>query len=80
MVSAPWTLIAPLTVPGEDEGVYLWYGRSGSVLMHSAVLGRLGKALGERAVTEELDSLGLITPCADRSLAFFPLTVNALTR
>lgn len=32
------------------------------VLMHSAGLGRLGKALGERAVTEELDSLGLITP------------------
>lgn len=50
------------------------------VLMHSAGLGRLGKALGERAVTEELDSLGLITPRADRSLAFFPLTVNALTR
>lgn len=55
-------------------------GAVGLCLNAQCGLGRLGKALGERAVTEELDSLGLITPRADRSLAFFPLTVNAFTR
>lgn len=55
-------------------------GAVGLCLNAQCVLGRLGKALGERAVTEELDSLGLMAPHADRPLAFVPSTVNALTR
>lgn len=55
-------------------------GAVGLCLNAQCVLGRLGKALGERTVTEELDSLGLMAPRTDRSLTFFPSTVNALTR
>lgn len=55
-------------------------GAVGLCLNAQCGAGQAGKGPGERAVTEELDSLGLITPRADRSLAFFPLTVNALTR
>lgn len=58
MVSAPWTLIAPLAVPGEDEGVYLWYGQAVGLSLNTQFwAGPLEKALSLKTWTVWVSSL-----------------------